>query len=116
MKINASYDYTQAIDDETDQQLIYVPKHRAGAILDYHYKRWKFNYNMQYVGKVYITTSNTQNLDAYWLSDVSFYRSIYKNNIGLALKINNIFDISYQSVAYRPMPNRNYSIQINFKI
>ena len=39
-----------------------------------------------------------------------------KDRIGISFKINNLFDVDYQSVAYRPMPNRNYLIQINFKI
>ena len=112
----ASYDYTLAIDDETEQNLIYVPEHRAGGILDYSWEKWNFNYNLQYVGKVFITTSNSESLDDYLLSDISIGRSLCNDVIGLHFKVNNLFDKNYQSVAYRPMPGRNYVFQINFKL
>ena len=114
--ISGQYDYTIAQDDEIDKQLIYVPKHRAGGILDYSWNKWRFNYNMQYVGEVYTTTSNSQSLDAYYLSDLSFYRTLFKEKIALGFKINNLFNENYQSVAFRPMPGRNYLLQINIKI
>ena len=114
--LKASYDYTLASDDESDTQLIYVPKHRAGGILDYSWKDWSFNYNLQYVGKVFITTSNTQSLDDYLLSDISLGRRLCKDFIDLNFKVNNLFDVGYQSVAFRPMPGRNYVFQINFKL
>ncbi len=114
--LKASYDYTLATDDDSDKQLIYVPKHRAGGILGYSWKKWNFNYNLQYTGKVFVTTSNTENLDDYLLSDISLGRSLYKDIIDLNFKANNLFDVNYQSVAFRPMPGRNYVFQINFKL
>ncbi len=114
--IKVNYDYTIAKDDDLDKQLIYVPKHRAGANLDYLWKQWRFNYNFQFVGEVFTTTSNSQSLDAYYLSDISFYRTVYKEIITLGFKINNLFNKNYQSVAYRPMPGRNYLVQININI
>ena len=114
--LKASYDYTLATDDDTDKNLIYVPEHRAGGILDYSWEKWSFNYNLQYVGKVFITTSNSESLDDYLLSDISIGRSLCNDVIGLHFKVNNLFDKNYQSVAYRPMPGRNYVFQINFKL
>jgi iron complex outermembrane receptor protein len=116
LALKIQYDYTKALDDETDKQLIYVPKHRANFLLDYYWKQWSFNYNLQYVGEVFTTSSNTQTLDAYWLSDVSFSRRLLKDRMDIGFSINNLFDIKYQSVAFRPMPNRNYLLHINFKI
>ncbi len=114
--LKASYDYTMATDDATNKQLIYVPQHRAGGILDYAWNKWNFNYNLQYVGKVFITTTNTESIDDYLLSDISFRRSICKDKLTLNFKVNNLFDVNYQSVAFRPMPGRNYVFQINFKL
>jgi len=116
LELKLQYDYTKAMDDETDKQLIYVPKHRASMLLNYFWKQWDFNYNLQYVGEVFTTSSNTQSLDAYWLSDVSFSRRLLKDRMDIGFAINNLFDEKYQSVAFRPMPNRNYLLQINFKI
>jgi len=114
--IKANYDYTIAQDDDIEKQLIYVPKHRAGGYLDYSWGQWRFNYNLQYIGEVFTTTSNSQSLDAYFLSDISFYRDLFKEVLTLGFKVNNLFNENYQSVAYRPMPGRNYLLQINIKI
>jgi len=114
--VSAKYDYSIAEDDALEKQLIYVPKHRAGGALDYSWEKWRFNYNFQYIGEVFITTSNSQSLDAYSLSDISLYRTLFKKVVTLGFKINNIFNENYQSVAYRPMPGRNYLLQINIKI
>ncbi len=114
--LRANYDYTLATDDNSDKQLIYVPKHRAGGVLDYSWKKWGFNYNLQYVGKVFTTTSNSESLDDYLLSDISLIRSLCKDIVTLNVKVNNLFNVNYQSVAFRPMPGRNYVLQFNFKI
>ncbi|MGI9532844.1 TonB-dependent receptor plug domain-containing protein [Lutimonas sp.] len=116
LEFKANYDYSIAQDDDLDKQLIYVPKHRAGFNANYHWKLWAFNYNLQYVGEVFTTTSNSQSLDAYALSDIGVYRKLFKELLSIGLKINNIFNENYQSVAYRPMPGRNYLLQINIKI
>ncbi len=116
-KLKIFYDYTQSIDEETNKDLIYVPNHKANTWLNYMYKNWNFAYNLQYTGKVYITTSNSQSLDSYLLSNIDIGRSFLKNNnLLVVFKINNLFDENYQSVAFRPMPNRNFTLNINFKI
>ena len=115
-KLKLQYDYTRALDDKTQNQLIYVPEHKANSILDYSWKKWNFTYNLQYVGEVFITTSNSQSLDDYWLSDVSFSKSFLQNRLQLGIHIKNLFEENYQSVAYRPMPGRNFLMHINFKI
>ena len=116
LHLNASYDYTLASDKEIDKQLIYVPKNRAGANLDYRWHSWKINYNLQYVGKVFITTSNSQSLDDYLLSDMALSRSFFMNHMDASFRVNNVFNVSYQSVSYRPMPGRNFVFQLNFKL
>ena len=114
--LKIKYDYSKSEDESTHKQLIYVPFHKANAIINYQYKKWSFSYNLQYTGEVYITTSNTQSLDDYLLSNINIQRSFFKNRMQLECRVNNLFDKNYQSVAYRPMPNRNYSLQINLNI
>ncbi len=114
--LKIQYDYTKSEDKSINKQLIYVPFHKANSILNYRFNKWNFVYNLQYTGKVYTTTSNTQSIDAYLLSNIDIGRDFLKNKMQVAFKINNLFDKNYQSVAYRPMPNRNYTLQINLKI
>jgi iron complex outermembrane receptor protein len=116
-RMNIKYDYTRSRDKETDKELIYVPNHKANGIINYFYGKWNFAYNLQYTGRVYITTSNSQTLDSYLLSNIDISRSfLKKNRLLVVLKINNLFDENYQSVGFRPMPNRNFAININLKI
>ena len=110
------YDYTQAIDEDLDTQLIYVPQHKANALLSYQIKSWRFGYQFQYVGEVYTTTSNTQSLDPYSLSNLEMIKGFWEGRIFLKLRVNNLFDTAYESVAYRPMPNRNFLINMTFKL
>ncbi len=110
------YDYVRAIDESLNKQLIYVPNNKANFIFYYKYKKWGFIYNLQFTGEVYTTTSNTQSLNSYTLSNISVNRSFFKNKLQLAFKVNNLFNKKYQSVAYRPMPNRNFTLNINLII
>ncbi len=110
------YDYTKSKDEDLNKELIYVPNHKANVIFSYLYKNWNFVYNLQFTGKVFTTTSNTQSLDSYLVSNINIGRSFLKRkNLIVAFKVNNLFDENYQSVAFRPMPNRNYTININLK-
>lgn len=114
--LKLQYDYTMSKDDNLNKQIIYVPNHKGNFIFNYQLKKWNFSYNLQYTGEVFTTTSNTQTLNAYWLSNIDISKSFFKNRLQLAFKINNLLDENYQSVAYRPMPNRNYMLNINLKI
>ena len=38
-----------------------------------------------------------------------------KTNIRASFKVNNLFNQAFQSIAYRPMPGRNYLLSIHFK-
>ena len=114
--LKVQYDYTMSKDDNLNKQIIYVPNHKGNFIFNYQLKKWNFSYNLQYTGEVFTTTSNTQTLNAYWLSNIDISKSFFKNRLQLAFKINNLLDENYQSVAYRPMPNRNYMLNINLKI
>lgn len=110
------YDYVQAIDETLNKQLIYVPNNKANFIFYYKYKKWGFVYNLQFTGEVYTTTSNSQYLNSYTLSNITINRSLFKDKLRFAFTVNNLFDQKYQSVAYRPMPNRNFTLNINLLI
>ena len=116
LNLKAQYDFVKAIDENLDKQLIYVPNHKGNVIFTYQIAKWNFGYNYQYTGKIYTTTSNSQTLDAYNLSSLFFKRQLFKDKIIVALNINNIFNEKYQSVAYRPMPNRNFTLNIKLLI
>ncbi len=116
VQLKAQYDYTISDDKGLNKQLIYVPNHKANTIVNYQFNDWNLTYNLQYTGEVFITTSNSQTLDDYWLSNFSISKKILHNKLKIAFFVNNIFNESYESVAYRPMPNRNFLINLNLKL
>ncbi len=113
--LQTNYAYTVSRDNNLDKQLIYVPFHKSNAILTYKNKGFTINFNEQYTGKAFTTTSNTQSLDAFWLSNLEVHQTFLQNKLTVGLLANNIWNINYQSVAFRPMPNRNFELNINYK-
>lgn len=111
-------------DDEDPEllgkQLIYVPLHTANAYFSISYKNTFFSYNHHLTGKRYPTTDNRQEdaLAAFQLGDISFGQSFEFQGwaASLNLKLQNIWNESYEVLAARPMPLRNYQLEfrVNF--
>lgn len=112
------YAYTKAIDNESKQQLIYVPFHKITSNLAYSYKKWGSFIQGLYNGEVFTTTDNNQKLADYLVLNTGFTYSFPKK-MGIAteahLVLNNVLNENYQNVAFRPMPNRNIHLNLNFK-
>ncbi|MBV1923418.1 MAG: TonB-dependent receptor [Flavobacteriaceae bacterium] len=112
-----SYSYTKAINKEKNKQLLYVPFHKATGLLQYQYKNISFNYQLLYNGEVFTTTDNIGIVEDYLVSNLGLEYQLNTNKTPITLggNINNLFNIYYENVAYRPMPDRNIQIFINFK-
>lgn len=119
--LSGSYQYTkttQAGDKDAlayDKQLIYIPKHKVTVNASIGYKEIQLNYSFRYTGKRYIDELNIEKpLPSYSLNDLSLISDFRINNSRLSIKlsVNNLFDIDYQSVAWYPMPGRNYLISL----
>ena len=115
--INVNYAYTSATDKDKNKQLIYVPFHKITGLLNYNFKQVSAYYQILFNADVFTTTDNTGIVAAYSVSNLGLEYEIKNKSfpIKLGLEINNIFDVYYENVAYRPMPNRNYQIFLNFK-
>lgn len=114
LSVQTSYAYTISTDENLDKQLLYVPYHKGNLLLDYAFKSCSALLNQQYNGKAYITTSNSQFVDAFWLTNLSLAKTFFKNKLTTTFTINNLLGVDYEVVAYRPMPNRNFELNINF--
>ena len=116
IELNANYAYTISEDNVTKQQLIYVPYHKFNASICYGFKNASINGQFLYNGKGFTTSDNAYELNAYKVANVGFDYLINKNsNIKIGCNIRNIFNENYQSVASRPMPGRNYNLNLTFK-
>lgn len=117
-----NYAYTVSEDLETNKQLIYVPYHKVNVNLAYNYKRLSVFFQHLYNGEVYITQENKTgpfySIDPYQVTNTGIGYQLLKANsqtINLNVKVNNLFNTAYENVAFRPMPDRNFNIQIHYK-
>jgi vitamin B12 transporter len=111
----ATYAYTVSEDEVKKKQLIYVPFHKVTASFAYTFKNFTANYHYLYNGEVFTSPDNYYSLDDFWVSNVGFdYYFGKKKLLQLGFDVLNIFNKNYQSVAIRPMPGRNYTINLTF--
>ncbi|MBU2929355.1 TonB-dependent receptor plug domain-containing protein [Winogradskyella psychrotolerans] len=120
--LQGNYAYTVSEDLETDAQLIYVPYHKANINLAYAYKRMSLFVQHLYTGEVYTTPENLSgtfySVEAYQLTNFGLNYQLFKTKsqqIDVSLKVNNLFNTVYENVAFRPMPDRNFNFQIQYK-
>jgi len=112
-----NYSYTKAINKEKNTQLMYVPFHKATGLFQYQYKNISAFYQLLYNGEVFTTTDNIGIVENYLVSNIGIECQLNTNKTPITIggKINNLFNIYYENVAYRPMPDRNIQLFINFK-
>ncbi|WP_292008178.1 TonB-dependent receptor [Chryseobacterium sp.] len=116
-KLNIGYTYSKSINKETDKQMMYVPLHKVFGNIDYQYRFLRLYVQGMYNGLTYTTSDEKRSdaLDPYFVLNAGVYATILKNYT-IGFKVNNITDTIYKTVAYYPLPKRNYSISatINF--
>jgi iron complex outermembrane receptor protein len=119
-KIN--YSYNRSItkesglnnDESIGKRLVYVPKNQAGALLKFGFKNFSLSWTSDFVGERYTTTDNTSSLPYYVLNSSSLnYMLLGKAAVyNLNFNISNIFDTSYESIAYYAQPGRAYTLKL----
>ena len=75
-----------------------------------------------YNGDVFTTDDNLSgpfySVEDYNISNLGVNYEVFnevKQQLVVGVLVKNIFNTNYQSIAFRPMPNRNFNIQINYK-
>lgn len=109
-------------DESYGKQLVYIPLHSGNLMLNLGYSHYFITYQYNAYSERYTTSSNDLSrrdwLYPYLMNDVSVggeFR-IKKVKLSAELKVYNLFNESYHSVLYRPMPGRNYLLVLKFKI
>ena len=107
-----------ANDGSIDKQLIYVPRVTQQHQLTATYGNAFIAYTHQYTGIRFITTDNSQWLDDYQLASVSGGKTFCWKKYCLvwSAQVVNLYNISYQAIADRPMPGRHFFTTITIKI
>ena len=115
-----NYSFVKATNAATNKQLIFVPKHNLNFSVGYTYNRFSFFYQQLYTGKIYTTESNSEDfaMPHYFVANAGIdYKLLnFKNDqLIIGFKMNNVLNESYVTQPRKPMPNRNFNMNINFK-
>jgi iron complex outermembrane receptor protein len=116
-KVN--YSYNRSITKESElnndqsigKQLIYVPKNQAGALLKFGFKSFSFSWTSDFVGERYTTSDNSLSLPYYVLNSSSLNYVLW-GKLSANFKVSNIFNASYESIAYYAQPGRAYTFKL----
>lgn len=114
-KIQGTYAYTNSQDTELKKQLIYTPFHKITGQISYNYEKFSAGIQTIYNGAVFTTASNlnSSKIEAYALINANVqYHFGKKIKQSLIFEIKNITDVNYENVINRPMPGRNFNIQL----
>jgi vitamin B12 transporter len=113
---NLSYFYTFSqlgTEDAYDgKQMIYIPRHKASALMTAAWKKLEAGFVLSFTGERYYDYANT--IDPYLLGDAfASWRLPVKNaHITLNGRVNNIWNNAYQVMAFYAMPQRNYNLAL----
>ena len=114
--VTGNYVYSHTT-DESGMQLIYIPLHHANAFAEVKWRTWNMTYTMEYTGERKTSMNANEfygfQLNPYTLHHLSLGKQISK--FYAEFRINNLTDVDYMAVLWRPMPGRSYEISLNYK-
>lgn len=121
--LNINYTLTKTANKEVAEngsisyqnQLIYIPIHKANAMVNVFYRSFSINYAINYTSERFTIASNETTrhyLPSYALHDIGFGKSFefWKLKIDMKATVNNIFNTDYQAILWRAMPRRNWQV------
>jgi iron complex outermembrane receptor protein len=116
-RVFVQYAYTRTTDenDNTDEQLIYIPRHTANGFFQWSYLGWSLDWKSHLVGE---QNTISRTLPAYLINDVGAGKLFRwnANTLEVRFRVNNLLDVNYQTVLWRPMPGRNYELLVSFQL
>lgn len=113
LDFNASYAYTISKDEKLQKQLIYVPYHKMTSSVSYSFENFTTYYQYLFNGEVFTSSDNAYTLDGYSVSNLGVNYTLFRT-ANLGFEILNIWNEKYQSTLNRPLPGRNYSVNLTF--
>ncbi|WP_154658282.1 TonB-dependent receptor plug domain-containing protein [Eisenibacter elegans] len=123
-QLGLQYALTQAInqraqgafDRSAGKQLPYTPEHRAVFLSQLQYKSFFAQANYGYTGFRFTTSDNSQFLNDFWLLNLALGTRLPQGASAwqLSLRLNNLLSTSYQNMAFRAMPGRNFQLSLRY--
>lgn len=121
LKSTLSYNYVISTNEKVGQgnesslyqQLIYVPKQTAQANISLVYNNLQLSYHHIFTGERFTTADSSQKLPFFSIGNLSIHQKI--KHLHLQCQLNNLWNVSYQQIAFRPMQMRNFMFVINYE-
>ncbi len=109
---------TTTNDAALGQQLIYVPIQNGQFNFSLFFKATSISYTQVYTGYRYTTSDNTSYLKPYSVGNLNIAQTLGWNTLKIKVyaQLNNIWQETYQVVAYRAMPlfNCQFGVTVYF--
>ena len=123
--LSTAYTFTQATITEVasarnrslNQQLIYTPLHQSRIRFRIEGSSWYAMYSHAFIGKVFTTSDNSRFLPGYGLGAIAAgYTTTLKTvTIRTSLRLDNVWNFSYQVIENRAMPGRSGSLSLTIQ-
>lgn len=115
---NMTYAYTISEDEETKNQLFFVPYNKVTGSVSYSRNKISAYYQFLYNGFVYTRADNNPDeiINDYMISNLGIdYDFKFLDSFKLGFQILNVFNEEYESLEDRPMPGRNFNMYLTLK-
>lgn len=130
INISANYSYTKSIrikerfdgDPTFKKQLLYIPSHLGGAGIELIYGKTSLFYRHRFTGLRYTLADNSKFVPGFQTGNIGISQAfnVYGIDVRLWFTCENIANVSYEVLEYRPMPMRNFrggiTLNLNKKI
>lgn len=125
LRAHADYAWVHATNRSTQaseaqlfgKQLVYVPRHQFRSRLFAEHGPFLLAWNQNWTGLRFTASDNSASLPAYALNGLlaGYQLALGKQQLQLQAGIHNVFNSSYQAVAFFPMPGRHYHLNLSFQ-
>jgi vitamin B12 transporter len=109
---------TQRFDDR-NLQLMYIPRHGGFSSIKITRKSAFMSYQHQLTGKRFMSTDNSPEnvMPLFHTGDIlgGGHFNLAKTRYMIIAKVNNLWNQEYESVAFYPMPGRNFHLSLNIE-
>ena len=130
VRLSGHYSYTRSVrakprfenDPAYGKQLLYIPEHLGSAGMTFRYRNTELYYRHRFTGKRYTLTDNSNAVPGFQTGTIGISQSVTVWGITAKLwfACDNVTNVRYEVLEYRPMPGRNYrgglSISFNKKL
>lgn len=119
--LTTNYSFTKA--NETDKesavnyQLIYIPEHQFNLSLNAWYGISYATWRSIITGRRFTEADNSNYLPAFCVNSIitGLKKEINKCVFDLRFDVENIFNVAYETIAWYPLPGRNYNIRLSIQ-